>query len=94
MTFLHENNVFQKCKGPKNIFFLHIRMMHKISSVIILVVAMFSIFPCGNATLICNKLFGAGVHHWRKIGRISQTSGKKLLTILNNLKVLKIFIFY
>ena len=67
-------------------------MMHRISSVIILVVAMFSIFPCGNATLICNKLFGGEIHHWRKIRRISQTSGKKLLPIMKNLKDPKNFI--
>ena len=69
-------------------------MMHRISSVIILAVAMFSIFPCGNATLICNKLFGAEVHHWRKIKRISQTSGKKLLSIVKNLKDPKILILW
>lgn len=57
-------------------------MMHTIYLVTILVVAIFSIFPCGNATLICNKLLGADEHHWRKIGRISQTSGKRLLSII------------
>lgn len=54
-------------------------MIQTIYLVTILGVAIFSIFPCGNATPICNKLLGAEKTHWRKIRRISQTSGKSLL---------------
>ena len=54
-------------------------MMRTIHLVTILGVAIFSIFPCGNATPICNKLLGAEENHWRKIRRVSQTSGKRLL---------------